>query len=289
MSKLLKASEIKLAETTAAFVPSNAADIKLVISGFKKAAKVDAKKFITDVNAVSLIAYPVIVEMVEQAIPYNTELVSGAIYEAAGFSDRPEFASDEQGKEINARKISYVAMRIKRGINAAMSAYAGRDQGYHLAPKQEAGSKILEGALLAPNNLVKKTVVDKDDQGNVIDATAPNLDTHATLVPQNSVNHHLNTLVPNSVKTRVARVTKATDATAQMDTSIQMKMDSLAGKTTGKPATSIDKDKQSLRVYLDIVASAKSLHAIALANGCDGATQYLMQCMDNAPALDAVA
>ena len=281
MSKLLKASEIKLAETTAAFVPSNAADIKLVISGFKKAAKVDAKKFITDVNAVSLIAYPVIVEMVEQAIPYNTELVSGAIYEAAGFSDRPEFASDEQGKEINARKISYVAMRIKRGINAAMSAYAGRDQGYHLAPKQEAGSKILEGALLAPNNLVKKTVVDKDDQGNVIDATAPNLDTHATLVPQNSVNHHLNTLVPNSVKTRVARVTKATDATDQQTTKAEILMDMLIGKTTGKPATSIPTDKATLRFALDIVATAKQLHVIALANGCDGATQYLMQCMNN--------
>ena len=174
-----------------------------------------------------------------------------------------------------------------------MAAYVGKEQGYHLAPKQDEGSKIMEGSLLAPNNKVKKTIVDKDDEGNIIDDKALNTDTHPTLVPQKSVPKHLNILLPGSVSERPGAVKagqgKSTDATSQMDTSLQMLMDTVLGKTTGKVATFIATDKQSLRAYIDMVATSKQLHAIALANGCDGATQYLMQCINNSKDEAAVA
>ena len=282
--------------TEAAFVPSNANDIAAVVAGFNKRAKKEAKQFLEDVNAVALVVYPVIEEMVQSGIPYDKTIVTGAINEAAGFNTVPDHAKDDQGKEINARIKSFVSMRITRGVAAAMTAYVGRKQGYKLAEAADVGGKILEGALLAPNNLVKKTIVDRDDQGNVIDDKAPNMDTFPTLVPQNSVNSHLNTVLPGAVKARPGAVKpggKSTDATDQMDTSIQMLMDTIQGKTTGKPAKELPHymqiDRGSLRNMIDIVSTAKVLHNIALANGCDGATQYIMQCMDNSKDEAAVA
>ena len=277
----------------AAFVPSNANDIAAVVAGFSKRAKKEAHQFLQDVNSIALVTYPMIDEMVESKVPYDKGLITGAIHAAAGFTTTPEVAKDAQGQEVNARIKSFVSMRINRGVQAAMAAYVGKDQGYHLAPKQDEGSKIMEGSLLAPNNKVKKTIVDKDDEGNIIDDKALNTDTHPTLVPQKSVPKHLNILLPGSVSERPGAVKagqgKSTDATSALD-GYETLMDSVNGVNSGKPMTGFaDLDRSAIRKLIKITQTAKNIHNIALTNDCDGAMQYLMKMLDNSKDEAAVA
>ena len=178
-------------------------------------------------------------------------------------------------------------MRVMRGTRRAVIAHKATLSDYDGKPY----ALSVTGELQLPNNVLVPRIKQEVEGGGKIEVA--NQDPTFTTIPEKSIGSHMNSVFPGSVSERPGAVKagqgKSTDATSQMDTSLQMLMDTVLGKTTGKVATFIATDKQSLRAYIDMVATAKQLHAIALANGCDGATQYLMQQMDSALDLTAVS
>ena len=253
-----------------AFVPSNVTALVRVFSDMKKHVSKELKNEQSDVKALTIQAVIVVADMKAAGKIISDELVKAAIYEACGHD--PDANANIEGR---------IKMRVLRAIRAAI-----------LASEKPEFVVAGDGQLQAQALKLKPTFIDKDQDGHVLDAKALSTDTTMKDVPQASIGSQFGREFPGTVKARPGAVRaggKSSDATDQQNASLQMTLDTLVGKTTGKKATTINMDKQSLRVYLDIVASAKALHAIALANGCDGATQYIMQCMDNAPDLTAVA
>jgi len=252
------------------FSPSNSKALIRVFSEMKKHVKAEMKNEQSDVKLLTIQAVIVVSDMKEAGRIVSDELVKAAIYTACGHD--PDSNPSLEGR---------IKMRMLRAIRAAI-----------LASEKTEFQIDSDGQLQAQALKLKPTYIEKDVDGHVIDDKAISTDTTMKDVPQASIGSQFGREFPGTVKARPGAVKaggKSSDATDQQDNSLQMKMDVITGKASGNPSTTIQQDRASLRAYLDIVSTAKQLHAIALSNGCDGATQYIMQCMDNSKDEAAVA
>ena len=178
-------------------------------------------------------------------------------------------------------------MRVMRGTRRAVIAHKATLSDYDGKPY----ALSVTGELQLPNNVLVPRIKQEVEGGGKIEVA--NQDPTFTTIPEKSIGSHMNSVFPGSVSERPGAVKagqgKSTDATSALD-GFETLMDSVIGVNTGKPMTNFaDLDRSAIRKLIKITQTAKQLQNIALANDCDGATQYLMQCMDNSRDEAAVA